>query len=103
MIAVAILTEYSGAVVIRIIGPHDKKKFLEDENAILLDVTSQSTTWTQVFSPFLLGPCKLYGPYGAFNVENAWQYAKVYKDQADLEGNPTDPIVTGKQIGRAHV
>ncbi len=76
--------------MIKIIGPHERKKFLEDEKNFLIDVTSQSTTWTKVFSPFFLGPCKLYGPYGAFNVENAWQYAKVYKDQVDENGDPTD-------------
>lgn len=76
--------------MIRIIGPHDKKKFTEQEKTLLIDVTSQSTTWTQVFSPFKLGPVKLYGPYGAFNVENAWQYAKVYKKHATESGEPTD-------------
>lgn len=76
--------------VIKIVGPKEKKKFLEQPNVDLIDVTSQASTWTKVFSPFFLGPVKLYGPYGAFNVENAWQYAKVYEDQVDENGEPTD-------------
>lgn len=76
--------------MIYMVGPHDRKKFLEQEDAILMNVTSQSTTWTQCFSPFLLGPCKLYGPYGSFNVENAWQYSKVYKEHLDEKGEITD-------------
>lgn len=76
--------------MITIVGPHERAKFLEDDKAFLIDVTSHSTTWTKVFSPFFLGPVKLYGPYGAYNVENAWQYAKVYADQVDENGDPTD-------------
>lgn len=75
--------------MIYMVGPHDRKKFLEQEKTILFNVTSQSTTWHQVFSPFLLGPCKLYGAYGAFNVENAWQYAKVYPDHVAPDGGPS--------------
>lgn len=74
--------------VIHMIGPHDRAKFLEDENAALINVTSQSQTWHKCFSPFFLGPCKLYDAYGAWNVENAWQYAKVYKQHLDAEGLP---------------
>lgn len=74
--------------MITMVGPHDKKKFIEKKGTTLLDVTSHSTTWTKAFSPFFLGPCKLYGAYGAFNVENAWQYAKVYKQHLDTNGDP---------------
>jgi len=76
--------------MIRVIGPFDKHINNEDGKNLILNVTSSSTTWMQQFSPFILGPVKLYGPYGAFNVENAWQYAKVYKCHADENKNPTD-------------
>lgn len=75
--------------MIHIVGPHDKKRFLQDPDAFLIDVTSQSSGWTKCFSPFFLGPVKLYGNERAENVENAWQYAKVYEDHADERGVPT--------------
>lgn len=69
---------------IRVCGPKDKPK---DPNAIVLNVTSSSKDpLTRSFSPFLMGPVKLYGPYGAFNVENAWQYSKVYDEHHDSYG-----------------
>jgi hypothetical protein len=44
----------------------------------VINVTSRSTGPGRVFSPFTLGPVGLYGGYWSCNVENAWQYAKVY-------------------------
>lgn len=41
------------------------------------DVTSGSG-YLSALSPFKLGPCELYGPYNSWNMENGWQYAKVY-------------------------
>lgn len=73
---------------IRIVGPKDKVE--SNEKRIVVNVTSTSKTWTKVFSPFFLGPVKLYGAYGAWNVENAWQYSKVYECHADKENNPTE-------------
>lgn len=61
---------------IRVIGPKDPRP----TDGIVLNVTSTGTTWVREFSPMLLGPVKLYGGYGSFNVENAWQYTKVYVD-----------------------
>lgn len=41
-------------------------------------------------SPFFLGPVSLYDGHVAKNVENAWQYAKVYKQHVDpVTGEPT--------------
>lgn len=72
--------------VIRMIGPHDRPAFTKRKGTILIDVTSHSRTWTQVFSPFLLGPVPLYGEYVSQNVENAWQYSKVYPKHITEEG-----------------
>lgn len=41
-------------------------------------------------SPFLLGPRKLYKNFNSQNVENAWQYCKVYKDFVDESGKPNE-------------
>lgn len=54
-----------------------------------INTTSRSTNWSRGLSPFFSGRVKLYGDYVAENVENGWQYSKVYEEFADQEGNPT--------------
>lgn len=53
-----------------------------------INTTSRSTNWSRGLSPFFLGPVSLYGLYVARNVENAWQFAKVYPAHA-RDGEPT--------------
>lgn len=74
---------------IRMVGPHDKKKFLAKENVVLINVTSSSQSWTYQFSPFFLGPVELYEGRISKNVENAWQFSKVYEKFTE-DGNPTE-------------
>ena len=74
---------------VRVIGPKDKRTSLPD-GAIVVNTTSTSTNWSKWLSPFLLGPCELYGGYVSQNVENAWQFAKVYPHHVDPDGEPTD-------------
>jgi hypothetical protein len=57
---------------------------------LVIDTTSHSTNWSKELSPFFLGPCKLYADYISLNMENAWQYSKVYKEFVDENNNPTD-------------
>jgi Family of unknown function (DUF6939) len=45
------------------------------------DVTSGGD-W-DVFSPFTLGPIPLYGGYRSLNMENGWQYSKIYAKHSD--------------------
>jgi hypothetical protein len=47
-----------------------------------LDVTSRSELWRGL-SPMLLGPVMLYNGMWSANMENAWQYAKVYPGYED--------------------
>jgi hypothetical protein len=49
------------------------------ENAFSMDVTSRSDTWGKHFSPFNLGPVDLYDGHQAFNIENGYQFSKVYE------------------------
>lgn len=69
---------------IRVIGPKDRVP----HDAVVLDVTSRGLAPWREFSPMLLGPVKLYGPYGSFNVENAWQFCKVYREHVNPAGDP---------------
>lgn len=55
--------------------------------AIVVNTTSRSTNWSRGLSPFLVGPIDLYDNYVSFNMENAWQYSKVYEYFAD-DGEP---------------
>lgn len=69
--------------IVRVIGGKDQ---FQGE---IIDTTSRSNNWSRGLSPFFLGPVALYGGYTAKNVENAWQFSKVYKEHADADGIPT--------------
>jgi hypothetical protein len=69
--------------MVKVIGPRDPR----DPKAI--NTTSRSDNWSRGLSPFLLGPVKLYGDYVAQNVENAWQFSKVYAEHVGSDGKPS--------------
>jgi hypothetical protein len=70
--------------MIKIIGPQDKR----DPTAI--NTTSHSVEeWSSGLSPFKLGPLFLYDNHTAQIFENAWQFAKLYPEHADSNGQPT--------------
>lgn len=70
--------------MVKVIGPRDPI----DKTAI--NTTSRSKDWSIGLSPFYLGPVKLYEEYTAINMENAWQFSKVYKEHVDDDNNPTE-------------
>lgn len=59
------------------------------EGVPIINTTSRSNNWSRGLSPFFLGPVPLYDGTHALNMENAWQYAKVYETQVDDQQNPT--------------
>lgn len=61
--------------MIHVIGPGYKAP----EGAVEINTTSRSDNWSKNLSPFFLGPVDLYGGFTSKNVENAWQFAKVYE------------------------
>lgn len=67
--------------MIHLCGPNSQVKDV-------INTTSRSTTWSKGLSPFFLGPVKLYGNYVAKNVENAWQYSKVYPEHVNGDQSP---------------
>lgn len=79
--------------MIKIIGPKDPK------NKYAINTTSSSTNWSKNLSPFFLGPVLLYPPFKAQNVENAWQFSKVYKKYTDENGMPTEEYFKWAQNG----
>ncbi len=68
--------------MIHLCGPGDKIKDY-------INTTSRATGWSRGLSPFVLGPVRLYDGHTAMNVENGWQFAKVYKEHVDIHGQPT--------------
>ena len=88
--------------MIHIAGP----KTPEKQGIPLIDTTSRSKTWSRGLSPFKLGPVNLYVPYKAKNVENAWQFSKVYLEHINDNGDPSDEYfkwaLTGWNDYKAH-
>lgn len=70
--------------MVRICGPKDRAPV----GATVINTTSNSKTWSKGLSPFFLGPVPLYDGRWAKNVENGWQYSKVY-DCHDAGGEPS--------------
>lgn len=68
--------------MINVCGPRDPK-----QGAI--NTTSTSRNWSRGLSPFFLGPIPLYGNYVSCNMENAWQFAKVYRNHLDEFNEPS--------------
>lgn len=76
--------------MIKVCGFRDKLP----EDAVVINTTSRSKTWSKGLSPFFLGPVDLYGGYVSQNVENAWQFSKVYIDflNYDALASIEDPL-----------
>jgi hypothetical protein len=68
-----------------VIGP----KYPTPEGAVVINTTSRSENWSRGLSPFFAGPVDLYDGYKSVNVENAWQYSKVYYNHVDANDIPT--------------
>ena len=58
------------------------------EGVLSMDVTSRSNTWGRHFSPFNLGPVDLYDGYVSKNIENAFQYSRVYAEYSTVDELP---------------
>lgn len=69
--------------MIYIVGP----KYPTPVGAMVINTTSRSDNWSRGLSPFFAGPCKLYNGYQAYNVENAWQYSKVFEYYLEEDGS----------------
>ncbi len=74
-------------VQVRVCGPRDRPP--QSDGATIINTCSNARTWSVGLSPFVLGPVKLYSGLSARNVENAWQYSKVYEEHVGPDGNPS--------------
>ena len=80
-----------------------KRERYEKDKYFRLDTTSGNIVEShrKSLSPFFLGPVECYGGHVAQNVENAWQYSKVYKCHVDENGNPTEEYFKWRDKGWA--
>lgn len=86
--------------MIFVISPNNTTTNNPDDNSKIIDTTSRSKiAWSRGLSPFYLGPVDLYDGYVSQNVENSWQYSKVYSEFADENGNPISKYFEWAQAG----
>ncbi len=78
-----------------VVGYRDKVP----DNSIVVNTTSKSKNWSKGLSPFFLPVEHLYNNHSAFNVENAWQFSKVYQEHLDSNGNITPEYFKWAQEG----
>jgi len=64
-----------------------KEKFPKEQVVVTV---SKSNDWSKGLSPFVLGPCELWGGHISKNMENAWQGSKVYPEHVDSNNKVTD-------------
>lgn len=72
-------------MTIYVVGMYEKVP----SDAISVNTTSKSDHWSRDLSPFFLGPVYLYCGLNSKNMENGWQFAKVYPEHANKQGEPT--------------
>jgi hypothetical protein len=70
---------------VHICGPRDLPRGRDREGKIIVNTTSSAGDWGSGLSPFLVGPCRMYGGHNATRMENAWQFTKVY---SHVHGTP---------------
>ncbi len=74
--------------MIYILNFNNEYNYPEDRSK-LINTTSRSNNWSRGLSPFFVGPIDLYDGYESINMENLWQYSKVYPEYDD-NGKPSD-------------
>ena len=60
------------------------------QGALDINVTSRSTTWSRVLSPFILKGGKTWTGEEAWTVEGIWQFCKVYECHVDANNEPME-------------
>ena len=88
---------------IKVIHPSitNKKSFVAEPGAQYIMANSGAKDWSTKhdLSPFYLGPCKLYGDHVSKNMENGWQFSKVFPEHIGTDGNPTSDYWTWAKEG----
>jgi hypothetical protein len=73
--------------MLEVISYQDWRKMdINKETDVIVITVSKAKDWSQGLSPFILGPCELWGGHVAKNVENAWQFGKAYGRHFNADG-----------------
>lgn len=75
--------------MIYILGPRDKKI-----DCLTINTTTGSKTWSRHLSPMLLSSEPI-----SKNMENLWQFSKVYKEYTDINGDPSNEYYKWRDKG----
>lgn len=67
-------------------------------NYSVVNTTSRSNTWSKDLSPMIVGPVYANG-IKCENVENAWQFSKVYHEHVDENNEPTTDYFAWRDKG----
>lgn len=73
--------------MIRVIGPREVRSV---SGPIINTTSTSKEEWSKRLSPFHVGPVNLYNDMVAMNVENAWQFSKVYAQHTGPDGEPNE-------------
>jgi hypothetical protein len=84
--------------VLSLFKPNPPPETTGQSVATVSTVSKAGKEWSEL-SPFLLGPCKLYGKFVSKNMENAWQYSKVYAKHNSRTQVPTSSYWVWAQLG----
>lgn len=77
----------AGGAKIQIVG---MRQSVDTRGATVVNTCNNNLdNWQSGLSPFVIGPCDLYGGHVAQNMENGWQYTKLYEKHASGNGEPT--------------
>ena len=69
------------------------------DGAEVINTTSRSTNWSRGLSPFFVGPIDLYQNYKSVNMENCWQFSKVYEYYLQPDGSVGESYFNWAQKG----
>jgi len=71
------------------------------DGVLVVNTTSRSKTWSKGLSPFITGPCEMYDGHVAKNMENCWQFSKVYAGHEGFDDKPNEAWWTWAKEGWA--
>lgn len=72
---------------VRVLALRRPKADYLQKGMIINTISGSSESWSKGLSPFFVGPIILTDGRIAHNLENAWQYSKVYKQHIGSDGN----------------
>lgn len=83
--------------MIEVVSFNDLRSIDDPKGEVVVTV-SKSKEWCGL-SPFLIGPCQMWGGHWSKNVENGWQMSKVYAEHLESDGSVGEKWLTWATTG----